>query len=385
MKIIEIKLPPTNIPFYYNTNFNPSIIKVSPHLYLVSFRTFRRYKLALDAQPVQEARVNEPNHPWYGGPNSATWWKGSQGTAFIYLQADTFIASEVIYYLKEVVDSRLFRLDPNTAILTGNTHFPVIPFGRDRPKWKIPTFPGSSNKCSSSHCVGMGSSLLSYDITAHTVQNIKNTPMYPLCNNVSITSDKNWSLFSYNHDLYLSYMLAPEHVILDLDLDDLEECYPRSTGDINIFGQISNYYEGETIFSLSTPALPFDQNTYIGVGHVKFGNPPDRKESNLAKFISSVESTLKSHPLNIYYLMFFYTFDPTTLEILQVSDAFLPPTSEYSLVFPCGLTMADEDTFIVSYGEGDVKMKLLIMTREEIQSMLWDQEMDPAEYDFIKY
>lgn len=82
--------------------------------------------------------------------------------------------------------------------------------------------------------------------------------------------------------------------------------------------------------------------------------------------------------------MFFYTFDPRTLSILEVSNSFIPPGATSNVVFPAGLILNSEGQIIVSYGERDDKMKLLFISPEEVQGML-RTDLTPETFDFIRY
>jgi len=76
-------------------------------------------------------------------------------------------------------------------------------------------------------------------------------------------------------------------------------------------------------------------------------------------------------------------FNPDTLEILEVSHAFIPPQSTSNVVFPAGLIINFEQQVVVSYGERDDKMKLLFLSPEQVQAML-RTDLTPETFDFIR-
>ena len=74
------------------------------------------------------------------------------------------------------------------------------------------------------------------------------------------------------------------------------------------------------------------------------------------------------HPMFIY-LMFYYVFD-TNGNPIAISYMFLP-TSDTALCFPSGLTLTSNGSFLISYGDGDVKCKYFTTTKEIIDKMLY--------------
>ena len=388
MKTIEIKIPYSreNFSFYFNTNFNPSIVKYSENRYLVSCHSFRRYKIDQETVASRIADTeNNSNHPWYGGPDSNTWWiptnKGFWGTIFFDLFFDgvNYRVIEVFHTFRNIVDVRLFKLTRNRIYVTGNAKFPNLNFGRDRKKYDLP----EASECDNDFCSTMGATMIDYSISNNAIKFIDIEETYPICNNISVINDKNWSVWFYNR-LYISYLLVPRHIVIyptELESDD---CVVKSETEISVFERIEDYYDGAVFFSLSTPALPFDEKSYLAVGHVKIVPELINEYDSPAFNFISKHPNVPVHPLDIWYLIYFYTFDPQTVQILKISHAFLPPDAEYGLVFASGLTMFDPDTFIVSYGEGDVKMKLMLITKAEIESMLFTTDISPNEYRFLK-
>ena len=61
-------------------------------------------------------------------------------------------------------------------------------------------------------------------------------------------------------------------------------------------------------------------------------------------------------------------------KILRISDCFIPGTNKpYLLVFPISIINKNPDElnkFYISYGEADIRTKLLVMSRIEIEKLL---------------
>ncbi len=118
--------------------------------------------------------------------------------------------------------------------------------------------------------------------------------------------------------------------------------------------------------SLSTPLLPWTRTHSIAVGHAKIQY----------KHVSKLPFNLsKIHKHGKYiYTMFIYELDNASLTLSRVSPLFLPSVNAnhepYLLAMPIGLTNTQKDQIIISYGEGDVRAKALILSRSEVEKLL---------------
>lgn len=392
MLSIGVALPPS--PEYHNNiNFNPSIVLLNDNTYLMSFRTFRRWPV------LSGNNTREKNHPWYGGPGGEYWWQtregGYEGTGFALLQiGDRQITSITILpeSISHAVDLRL-TINENTGEVigtyktwVGTNEETTIPLpqgqygmivGYDRQKYGLPFNPTSC-------CVLIRFARLQPMVInqsgVYTLSH-SNTKDEILCKNVSDIYEGNWSLWFYYNKLFISYHLVPRHIIFQPDTQ-MSNCSVITSASETIFSKIQNYYNQAVIISLSTPAIPYN-SVYLAVGHSKLF--PDKLTSTNTKadiFYRNYRQVFSGHPFaDVRYFMFLYTFNPHTLDILQVSDFFLPPTTSSNIVFPCGLTTYP-DGYIISYGEHDDTIKLLFVSRNKIETML-QKEKSPAEYDFI--
>ena len=392
MKIYEIEIPNENKyrQFYYNVNFNPSMIKSTSdnNLYIMSCHSFRRTSINKYTRPTKT--VDNINHPWYGGPGSQHWWyvtpTGFRGTGFflVYFDGNSFTIINYLGMIESIIDVRLFRLPDNDIMMTGNSTFYNIIVGNDRLKYDLP---GGYINCKYNECNIIAKCRLRLTKIDEEFTLLK-SEIEPLCANLSRKTEKNWSLWSYNSNIYISYLISPGNIIFTENVTDEDplstiKCSATAEPESNIFSDITKYYQGNVIFSLSTSALPFDQNSYISVGHAKI-IWRSLEKNTLAYQFTKENLNMRHHP-DMFYLMFFYTFDPITFTTLKISHAFWPPDTQYGVVFPSGLTMFDDDTFLISYGEGDIKMKCMLITKSEINSMLFDQRNIIKEnYNFIR-
>jgi len=134
-------------------------------------------------------------------------------------------------------------------------------------------------------------------------------------------------------------------------------------------------------FSLGTQALPYREGYRLSCGHVKLkclksAGAVTSSHAGISRLFQQIDwSTIYRHGKYLYF-MFFFEFDERTLEISRVSPAFFPTTDEHShlpylLTFPTGLTFGrNHDEIFVSYGEGDVRCKVLGMNRDEMENVL---------------
>lgn len=159
-------------------------------------------------------------------------------------------------------------------------------------------------------------------------------------------------------------------------------------------------------FSLGTPAIPYNEREYIAVGHSRFSINPGEGLSaastdNFVKFTKDIEQSIEVKtgqflkPPRHYYFMYFYTFDSETFAITRMSHSFQAGSTEehgpYWLQFAAGIAnvtgIGDGSSFIVSYGEGDIRCKLMIISKPDIEKILIPIDkmvIDPEVHQFIE-
>lgn len=150
-------------------------------------------------------------------------------------------------------------------------------------------------------------------------------------------------------------------------------------------------------FSCSTPLIDYTRSEYLAVGHFKihhgarFGN-----KRNINAFLKTTARMLgvdsftyndykdRLHP-KLIYGMFFYTVDKKTLQLKKASGGFVPLYKDYAqaLSFPTGLSRHTKNHFLVSYHENDMTMRLLSLSRDEIdQTLVFDNKSRVSDYTF---
>jgi hypothetical protein len=145
--------------------------------------------------------------------------------------------------------------------------------------------------------------------------------------------------------------------------------YKIST-DVFHFRHLYHLYGSKIIFSMSSPSIVYGENTFLAVGHTKIDYRYSYPE------YPELEDFVKSCPHNYYhdryiYLMFLYEFN-NEFEVTRLSLNFIPSISKEEdnyLVFPCGL-LEYKNQIYITYGENDVKTRMINFEREEIETLL---------------
>lgn len=368
----------TNILDKNNNIFNPSICHWKGDYYICSYRIFVRYE---DVKKQYLDPYSEPNHPWLGGDKSTLWWqrkKGYDKTVIVLLKIKNGKVSKkrnIREYI-DGVDARVFKIRDNDFIIYYNVYIREKNHRLDK-----------LNKCED------GCMIVAMDILSIADNKIKLHSDYALCPEISQKIEKNWSLWSNDSKLYMSYGITmPHHIVYPLVVDKNNNF---NCGKIirenqeNILVRLEKYYKHIAYISTSTPALQNSYGEYIGVGHLKYKyNDIYKLDSNtpLYKFHKTIRGKIL-HPLYVY-VMFFYSFKflDKNISINRISKFYLNGgDTDYALIFPSGLTK-NNDKWIVSYGDGDSKCKLLIYSEDEINSLLIynnDNNSSDIMFDYI--
>lgn len=375
--ISDIKIPYES-RFGKNVNFNPSIVHISDNYFLVSFHTFRRGKGHPESYEVKGV-IDDPYHMYLGGMKSKMWWNrttGEWGTGFIIIK----IEDDYIEYIQSLgyndygTDMRLLKIPGGNIIGTMSGGNEIKKKGTAREHYLLP-------KPTSKH----------FSIVELEIEIIRNKagrfflegaygPGELLCEELQ-DNEKNWSLYYYNQ-LYISNYLIPRHIVFVPNIND-NHCKVIASQDASIFNGLELYYKKSLLFSLSTPAIPYYNEVsdmMIGVGHIKIDKNTVPSDTRGYNFLQKNDYLI--HPSNTYWMMFLYTFDPITLNIIKVSPAFYPPYTKHAVVFPTGLTYY-KNNYLISYGEGDAAMKLMFIDEHDIDRLLTPASYYEDEYDFV--
>ena len=173
----------------------------------------------------------------------------------------------------------------------------------------------------------------------------------------------------------------------------------------DILANINNQYkdillkETDVFIRLSGGSwgIEYDGNDILFVGHIViYLNKLDK--TKVAKYIANNPTTQKTknlinvfterkyaHPLKMLYYQIFFTIDQVNNEISHISHAFNVFKSkelDTAINFPIGLTNVKND-YIISYGESDYKSVLLTLTKEEVDRLL--VYTDPSEFKLLSY
>ena len=370
--------------------FNPSIAHYRDDLYLCSYRAFVRYPQILqktESYDYTEDYVTDPNHPWLGGIKGELWWNSEYGydlTEFVMLKiTQAGVVTLDINYLNSGiinstqteminpgimngVDGRLLKLSDNKFIISYNVAISdkgmIIGGGKS-----------CAEKCTliATRIIQINPVNKSMILGDETI----------LCPSISKNTEKNWSLSRVSDtDVSLSYSIESSHELyrLKIERDSVSCDEVHISQSAPFFIALKAYYNNQISISVSTPTIPIGGDPFvrISVGHIKYKwadlsiYPPG---SPLVLFTQKMQRLegLIVHPVAIY-LMFLYTFDYRTGQLLSCSDMF-SPKSNTLLCYPSGLSPCSgspSGNIIISYGESDSRCKFMSVGQEWIESQL---------------
>ena len=162
-----------------------------------------------------------------------------------------------------------------------------------------------------------------------------------------------------------------------------------------------SFFQKNIQFSCSTPLIELDANTFIGSGHFKCkyehafrsNTPISVFLNNSAKLFNQKKLKHEGkeqfiHPEYVYG-MFIYTVNKTTYNLDKVSSCFVLIDKSYKqlLTFPSGITKHNDNSYLISYHENDITIKLLELTVSDIAKMLkYNNNTSPSafKFEFIK-
>ena len=364
--------------------FNPSIAHYRDDLYLCSYRAFVRYPQILqksETYDYTEEYITDPNHPWLGGIKGDLWWNPEYGydlTEFVMLKItpNNQVTLDIDYLNSGIinstqteminpgimagVDGRLLKLSDNKFIISYNVAISDgMIIGNDKT---------CDKKCTliATRIIQINPGNKSMILGNETI----------LCPSISKMIEKNWSLSRVSDtDVSLSYSIESSHELYRLKIDrDVVSCTEvHISQSAPFFIALETYYNNQISISVSTPTISLGDSVRLGVGHIKYmwadlsvypqGSP-------LVLFTRKMQRKegLIVHPVAIY-LMFMYTFDYITGQLLSFSEMF-SPKSNTLLCYPSGLTKSPSGKIILSYGESDSRCKFMSFSQEWMESQL---------------
>ena len=432
--------------------FNPSISHWKDTLYLCSYRMFVRYE-GLNQRQIQnydysQDRFMDPNHPWLGGEGCSTYWKTNYGYGYdktgICLLTIDETGIKLIKKLREIngIDARLLKITNNLFVISYNIfidknksvkikdggdceigcaligiRFIELEFNPDALELELnpdddddddddsdddddndndddDDDDDSDDDSDDDDDDGDERHLDALELKLH--------PETILCPLISNQVEKNWSFYTFPvkdaFAIRFSYGLYPRHEIYSLLIHETEDnvptlhCHhdqPLNAQPVEVLKNLKQYYGDAFFISVTTPAVRFNNDLAIGVGHIKYKYKEINLsvDNNLNKFTFLMHKEGKVFHASYVYLMFFYTFD-LEAKVHGISPMFLPP-SDTSLCFPSGITLmsnwnTDNPTYMISYGDSDSECKVFYMSHEQISKFTkYKQDTPPENIEFM--
>jgi polysaccharide pyruvyl transferase WcaK-like protein len=185
----------------------------------------------------------------------------------------------------------------------------------------------------------------------------------------------------FEHDGTIQYAISPTHLErVHYNPETSEQTKFELPFNTMRLQHLNNKYGANNIlYSLSTPSVHYSHKTRLGCGHAKFLY----KQIHCFDFLQAIDlKQITQHGKYIYF-MFLYEYDAKTGTVERISSMFIPSVAQnhlpYLLVMPMGLTvMHNCDKFTVSFGEGDCRLKLLTLSRTEVEYLLNSMQTSPC-------
>ena len=222
--------------------------------------------------------------------------------------------------------------------------------------------------------------------------------------------EKNWAMFvGRRSERMYQYSLTPWKVLnsrCDVVLEEntvfskLSHCLTKNNKDA-----CQGFFGRSLVLSCSTPLIPYDKDTLIGVGHYKGKlNEMNRrvmsKNNKLTGYLKNLKQAMSNNKVktfrnlqknrrvhfNFLYGMFFYTMDRHTYKLKTFSPmlSIMDPKVASNADFPHWYRAArQKHIFLVSYHENDINVKMLQVNRAYINSLLiYNNNTAPESIDF---
>jgi hypothetical protein len=362
-----------------HVRFNPSIVHYKNDIYYMTYRLWVPYtRNANKVTPLQ----------W-----KHSWASTYDGTVFAILRrlnnGGFMVLHEKLLEVDDhtIIDTRIFKMPRGFGISFNQwTWYPV---GSPTPELKKACY-GPSTVCT---LIGRARlNINPKDVKAyglvHPCLNHKDVlPVSSRCF-TGQREEKNWVWwFNKKNEEMITYFIEP-HIVLK---HSNKKCTTVGETNKGILAKLKKVYPSLK-FSAGTPPIKWSESEYIALGHCKYNykttkilNTKNLKGKTMhfnatgCNFGTGVTPTL-------VYMMFFYTFKNTApYEITKFSHAFIPPMhGNFLLPFPSGIaSIPKTNKYVISYGEGDVEVKLLTLDRPYIEKLLMPFEsITPENFKF---
>lgn len=171
----------------------------------------------------------------------------------------------------------------------------------------------------------------------------------------------------YDNKCNILYELYPEFIVMT-HKDMVQTEFTQAK-------KLVGYYGESNIFiSVSTPPIKFGNN-YLAVSHIKVKYKVIKDTYPFKIFYDSIDfNKIQKHGKFIYFMMLF-AYDEN-YNIVKVSNPFIPQLNMCHLPWLLSFAMSIcriGSGYAISYGEGDCRCKILLLSEEEINTLLRDE------------
>jgi len=378
----QLLLTITEFQKFNHVRFNPSIVHIQDNEYLLCYRLFI---------PYENLKKSKIPIPW-----KSKWQNNVDTTVLCKIQlikngkfkvlSEDLLQTEPEMYNNRILDTRIFKDINNNVSLSFNT-WTTNPKGQIRAELKKQCVGNWSCTYIAKSKLTIKHNKIKLSSFKYPCLNLRS--VLPLSNRCHIgqREEKNWVFwYTKNNNEMISYFVEP-HIVFQTNKKD-NRCKSIAQTSNGNLSKIKALY-GNMNFLLGTPPILYNKNEYIAVGHMKYNYKKSQilKESNLKnKVLHFNKACDPKKPGNLIYMMYFYTFSTTfPYEIKRIGHSFIPKGhGKYLLTFPMGIANhTNKSKYVLSYGEADQYIKLLTISKKEIENMLLDYNtLRPEEYEF---
>ena len=345
-----------NIPSPHNNainKFNNCLINTIDNKYIMLYRVFWKGNYTKSNNQLDNINSIWNNNPYI---NNTDWNFIVNTIAMSELTIDdnyniNIISDNISNKYIALEDPRIHKFDNKYFITTqgvNNNNF-------------------NENDCNKDTCIILSN--YHFDNTLKTL-NLENEIV---CPSISGRVEKNWMMYDYNQNLYFLYDLNKEKIIkYNNNLCILKQ------GKDNELYTISKNNNNGIVFSGGTNSIIYnnDNELRIGLGHAKITYK--YIENNKDKFPKYLYEKKYNYHFNLVYTMFFFIFEAKTGKITKITNIFIPTSKNsdichhpYNIVFPMSI-IEKNNNYIISYGEGDIKCKIMIISIKDVNDMMID-------------
>lgn len=193
--------------------------------------------------------------------------------------------------------------------------------------------------------------------------------------------------FSRERDLLANRKPVEKNCVRTGSGDVIYELYPRMlvldgkdssdsrSGNASVFEHLFSLYgRNNVLISGGSPPIRYDDRHDLALGHIKVRYENIKHIHPFSAFYDTLRLEDMMLQGTYMYFCFLYLYDRETFDIAKISNPFVPQMDmghlPYVLSFPMSIFRLQSDAYGISYGEGDCRCKVLVLSVREVGELL---------------